>query len=410
MAPYALIEILGKSGAYLIYFLIGGAFGAVLELAGFADSRRLAAQFYFKNMTVLKVMFTGIVTAAVLVFAAAALGLLDYNRLWVNPTYLVPGIVGGLIMGVGFIVGGFCPGTSLVAVASLKIDGLMFFLGVTLGVFVFGETVSGLGDFWYSTYMGRFAMQQWLGVDAGVVVVGVVAMALFAFWGSEKLEARFGGLQTSPSTSRRLGAGALALVALAVMGMGQLTVMDKWEAVAPDKQPLLDQRQVQIHPGELLKLMHDDTVNLITLDVRDEADYNIFHLADARRVTMDEVEDGTLALALLSAPTPTVVVVVDNSEEQATEAWKMLVAQSVLNVYMLDGGINYWLDVFGHAGHEQCEHVDLGGGRYRLGHVFNAALGANQPGAEPEPEAAQDLEYVEKVKLQKRRVLGGGCG
>ena len=382
----------------------------MLELAGFGDSRRLAAQFYLKNMTVLKVMFTGIVTASVLVFAAAALGLLDYNRLWVNPTYLVPGILGGLIMGVGFIVGGFCPGTSLVAVASLKIDGLMFFLGVTLGVFVFGETVSGLGDFWYSTYMGRFALQDWLGVDAGVVVVAVVAMALGAFWGAEKLEARYGGLRTSPSTSRRLGVGAVALGALAVMGMGQPTVMDKWAAVAPEKQPLLDDRQVQIHPGELLELMHDNAVNLIVLDVRDEPDYNVFHLADARRVAMGEVADGTLALALLRAPTPTVVVVVDNSEERAPEAWKMLVTQSVLNVYLLDGGVNHWLDVFGHAGHEQCDQADLGGGRYGLRHAFSAALGSNQPGAEPDAGVAANLKFVEKVKLQKRKVSGGGCG
>ena len=65
-------------------------------------------------------MFTAIVVAMVLIFAATALGLLDYNAIWVNPTYLWPGIVGGLIMGAGFIIGGFCPGTSLVAAATAK--------------------------------------------------------------------------------------------------------------------------------------------------------------------------------------------------------------------------------------------------------------------------------------------------
>ena len=57
MAPFALVDVLGKPLAYALYFLIGVAFGAVLEMAGFADSRRLAAQFYFRNLTVLKVMF-----------------------------------------------------------------------------------------------------------------------------------------------------------------------------------------------------------------------------------------------------------------------------------------------------------------------------------------------------------------
>ena len=106
------------------FALIGFGFGFVLESSGFGNSKKLAAQFYFRDMTVLKVMFGAIVTAMVLIFSHGRLGLLDFNLVWVNPTYLWSGIVGGLIMGVGFIVGGFCPGTSLVAMATLKIDGV----------------------------------------------------------------------------------------------------------------------------------------------------------------------------------------------------------------------------------------------------------------------------------------------
>lgn len=67
--------------------LIGFAFGHVLEISGFAISTRLAAHFYFKDMTVLKVMFRAIIVAMVLIFLAAGLGLLDYNLIWVKPTY-----------------------------------------------------------------------------------------------------------------------------------------------------------------------------------------------------------------------------------------------------------------------------------------------------------------------------------
>ena len=115
MAPFPLEALFGKFGMYAIYLAIGFGFGFMLEISGFANSKKLAAQFYFKDMTVLKVMFTGIIVAMLLIFSAVALGLLDYNRVWVNLTYLWPGIVGGLIMGFGFIIGGFCPGTSLVA-------------------------------------------------------------------------------------------------------------------------------------------------------------------------------------------------------------------------------------------------------------------------------------------------------
>ena len=120
--PLNFEDLLGHWESYLVSLAIGIAFGVVLEVAGFGDSRRLAAQFYLGDMTVLKVMFTGIVVAMVMVFAASAAGLLDFNLVWVNPTYLWPGIVGGLIMGVGFIIGGFCPGTSLVSAATGRLD------------------------------------------------------------------------------------------------------------------------------------------------------------------------------------------------------------------------------------------------------------------------------------------------
>jgi hypothetical protein len=86
---------------------LGVGFGFALERAGFGDARKLAAQFYLHDMTVLKVMFTAIVTAMLLIFLASALLLLDFDRLYVNPTYLWPAIVGGLLLGMGFIIGGY---------------------------------------------------------------------------------------------------------------------------------------------------------------------------------------------------------------------------------------------------------------------------------------------------------------
>lgn len=105
--PFPIEAVYGKIGYYLVGLLIGFGFGYILEFAGFANSTKLAAQFYLKDMTVFKVMFTAILVSMVLTFAAIGLGLLDYNRVYVNPTYLWPGIVGGLIMGVGFVIGGF---------------------------------------------------------------------------------------------------------------------------------------------------------------------------------------------------------------------------------------------------------------------------------------------------------------
>ncbi|HRW10146.1 MAG TPA: YeeE/YedE thiosulfate transporter family protein [Caldilineaceae bacterium] len=191
--PLVLETLMSKPMMYLVFALIGFAFGFTLELSGFGNSKKLAAQFYFQELTVLKVMFTSIVVAMVLIFAASGLGWLDYSAIWVNPTYLWPGIVGGLIMGVGFIIGGFCPGTSLVAAATAKIDGIFFVVGVLVGIFLFGETERFYDLWWNDSYYGRLTIMDWLNLPTGVVVLGVVLLALFMFWGGEQLERMVGG-------------------------------------------------------------------------------------------------------------------------------------------------------------------------------------------------------------------------
>ena len=162
---------MGHWGSYAVYAVIGIAFGMTLESAGFGNSKLLAAQFYFKDMRVFKVMFTAIIVAMTLIFLSSALGLLDYNLIWVPPTYLWPGIVGGLIMGVGFIVGGFCPGTSLVGLATGKLDAVMFVFGVLFGIYMFGETVGSFATFFDSSNMGRFTLPELFNASYGVVVI-----------------------------------------------------------------------------------------------------------------------------------------------------------------------------------------------------------------------------------------------
>lgn len=410
MAPFPLVwsEILGHWGQYIIFLLIGFAFGYVLEISGFGYSPKLAAQFYFQDMTVLKVMFTAIIVAMVLIFGASAIGLLDYNLIWVNPTYLWPGILGGVIMGFGFIIGGFCPGTSLVAAATAKLDGVFFVLGVFFGIFLFGETVDSYAEFWNSSYMGRFTLQDWLGVPTGWVVLGVVLMALFMFWGGEKLEEKFGGMNPADAPKWRVPAAVgLVVLAVVVLFIGQPTVEDRWTAVAEEKEAALANRDVQIHPGELLEKLHDRTLRVMMLDVRSEADYNLFHIQDAQRVDPDEL----LALVpeLHLQPANTLFVVMSNDETAATEAWKVLQAEAVPNVYILEGGINNWLATFGTESF-LAEHPPRPAGDDQLKYTFDAALGSRYAAAEPDPHL-YELEYEPKVQMElKRAPTSGGCG
>jgi rhodanese-related sulfurtransferase len=405
--PLTLSELLGHWGAYVVFFIIGISFGAVLELAGFGNSNKLAAQFYFKDMTVLKVMFTGIIVAMVLIFGATAIGLLDYNLIWVNPTYLWPGIVGGLIMGAGFIIGGFCPGTSLVAMATLKKDGIMFVLGVLAGIFVFGETIDNFAIFWNSSYMGRFTLPELFGLPTGVVVVGVVIMALVMFWGAEKLEQKFGDKDPADYPKWRYAAAITLLIgAFAVMLIGQPTIADRWASIAEEKDLALTDREVQIHPGELLEKLHDTQLRVIMLDVRDEVDYNLFHILDSRHVPVDEIP--TIIEELHLEPENTLFVTMSNDEAKATDAWKILEAESVPNVYILEGGINNWLATFGED--DLTKNFNVGAGSDQLCYIFDTAVGSRNLAAEPDPHA-YELEYIPKVKMElKRAPTSGGCG
>lgn len=395
---------------YLVFGLIGFAFGYVLEISGFGNSKKLAAQFYFKDLTVLKVMFTAIVTAMVLIFLSSALGLLDFNLVYVPETYLWPGIVGGIIMGLGFIIGGFCPGTSLVSAATFKVDGIVFALGAAVGVWAFGETIQPVWDWWNTSgAYGRLTLMDVFNLPTGAVVLLVVFMALFMFWGGEQLERIFGGKDLTREPKLRLaGAGMLVVLALAVLVMGQPTTADKWTRLAPEKQAALDARAVQIHPGELLDSLADRSLNVVMLDVRGEADFNLFHLRGARRLPLEQVPQ--IVPDLLARPSDNLLVVVmSNDETAATQAWKVLVAEAVPNVYILEGGINHWIAVF-----------DRGGSGIRptpapsiadsLRYTFPAALGDRYEAAAPRPHE-WEIEYVPRIQLERRRSpSGGGCG
>jgi len=283
-------------------------------------------------------------------------------------------------------------------------------LGALFGIFVFGETSSKIDTFWNSTYLGRFTLPDWLGLSTGVVVLLVVILALFMFWGAEVLERIFGDQKDKKITRwQMVGAGVLILMALIVMAVGQPTPKDLWEKMAPEKQALLDERQVQIHPGELLDLIYNNDINLQMLDVRDEADYNLFHLKDAQLVDMSNLK--ATAEKLLDMPDNTVAVLMSNDEIRATEAWKILTALHVPNVYLLEGGINRWLDIFGHEGHEKCKTEAVAGSEGKLRHIFLSALGSEQESAAPEKEHLNfKLDYTPKVKLQKKVRKQGGCG
>jgi len=177
----------------VIAVLIGLAFGFFLEQGGFGNSRKLALVFYLRDMTVVKVMFTAILTAMTGMILFSQLGWLDLQQLWIVPTYLWPGIVGATIMGAGFAIGGYCPGTAVVGMATRKTDAYWNVGGALLGMALFTIAYPAVEKFYLSGHLGdRVTLPETLGLSLGTVGFLVVLMALAMFAGSEWVEKRFG--------------------------------------------------------------------------------------------------------------------------------------------------------------------------------------------------------------------------
>lgn len=390
---------------YLIYAVIGFFFGLILESAGFGNSKKLAAQFYFKELTVFKVMFTAIIVAMVLIFLSTAIGLLDYELIWVNPTYLWSGVIGGFIMGVGFIIGGFCPGTSLVAAATLKLDGIFFVLGALFGIFVFGDTVDFYSDFFNGSFFGRVTLPELFNLSYGVVVLAIVVMALLMLWGADWIEYHFSQFPAPPAW-RKPAAAALAALAAITLIIGQPSLDDRWQWIAKQEQPRIDNREIYASPLEVATLQNNRAISVRLMDVRSEYDFNQFHIRDAKLTPAENVKQ--LAKQLIAQPANTVNILAGNDEAKATELWKQLRAASVPNLYVLEGGVNGWLETF--APDMLKTHSVLSKTDTRAPLYFEQALGSRHPMASPNL-AQYPTEFVKKVKLEvKRAPAGGGCG
>lgn len=116
---------------------LGLLFGFALERAGFASGCKLTAQLRFQDWAVFNVMFTAILVCAVGLQILDAVGVIHTEALYTPTVYLWATLFGGLLIGAGMAVGGYCPGTSVVSFMSGKIDGFVFFIGLIAGIVMF---------------------------------------------------------------------------------------------------------------------------------------------------------------------------------------------------------------------------------------------------------------------------------
>jgi rhodanese-related sulfurtransferase len=324
----------------------------------------------------------------------------------INPTYL--GLNRRTIMELGSLSAASSR-TSLVSVATFKVDGLSSFLE-SFGIFLFGETVQYFEGFWESSNYGRLTLMDWLGLTTGQVVLIIVLMALLMFAFAELMESFIGKRDLKAEPKIRIAGAALLIAgAVAVLIIGQPTLSEKWAKISSVKEASLAAREVQISPAELLSTKANDGLRLVMLDIRPESEYNLFHIDGAKNVQLEELENVAADIISQSAPN-LVVAVMSNDEDAATEAWKTLAAASVPNVYILEGGINNWITTFGK---EEPDITPITSEQFEndtLRYLFEAALGGRYECSDPNPHEF-DFEFEPKIKLElKRDKSGGGCG
>jgi hypothetical protein len=185
--PY---EMISQMINLLLGLTIGVGFGFVLESGGLGDARKLVGQFLLKDMAVFKVMFTAIVTAMLGLFFLSWGGWINLELIEISDSYLAPQLVGGLILGAGFAIAGYCPGTTVVGMASGKIDALYCFVGLFIGSIIFSTSFTLIESFYSSTHLADDHLADVLSIQASTLVFLVILVAIGGFALSEKLETR----------------------------------------------------------------------------------------------------------------------------------------------------------------------------------------------------------------------------
>ncbi len=291
--------------------VIGFLFGFSLERAGFGNARKLVGQFYLYDMTVFKVMFTAVLVAMVGLYSLSAFGVVNLALIWINPTFVWAQLVGGFLLGVGFIMSGLCPGTSVVSAASGRWDGLVTLGGIFVGSLLFAVVIDlfpVLERLYEGGSMGTSLLPQLLGVPVPWFMLGVVVFAGAAFAGAEALERKFQQKQRpvelTPAPTRRAPrykfalAGGLALVAIVASG-----------ASAPG----MEREEVpmaQVEPLDLAEAIIANDPNLLILDVRGgQSQAHTERIPGSVTVSLD-----SSALAVLSVTAPGTEVVVYDAE------------------------------------------------------------------------------------------------
>lgn len=331
-------DIIGNELNFVVAIIIGIAFGFILEQAGFSTSKKLVGLFYGYDFTVLRVFFTAGIVAMLGVIALNHFGLLDINLIYVNPTFLWSAIIGGLIMGIGFVIGGFCPGTSVCAAAIGKIDAMIFIAGSFLGVYAFAEGYPMLEEMYKAEAWGNVTVFEILGISQSLTAFIMVLFAVSAFWITTIIEQKVNG-KPNPEFQPRKLYYALTIIAV-IMGISSFAMPDRRTNMMNrlnDAEYVSNYKVESMDIDELTFRLIDDDKNIQILDLRVKAAFDSLSLPKSTNMTLKELFDKDANKLLSKKKVRNIFIAYD--ENTAKQAAVLASELGYPGVYYLEGGM-----------------------------------------------------------------------
>ena len=131
----------------ILAIILGILFGFALQRVGANNPQNIINMLRLKDLHLMKAIFFAIGFSSTLLFLLMAFGIIDSGHLSVKSSYFGV-IVGGALLGLGFAIAGYCPGTSITALADGRKDALFFIGGGLLGALLYTLVYGSIKETW----------------------------------------------------------------------------------------------------------------------------------------------------------------------------------------------------------------------------------------------------------------------
>jgi uncharacterized membrane protein YedE/YeeE len=169
-----------ESSKLFLGLITGIAFGFLLQKGRVAKFPVIVGQFLFRDWTVIKVMGTAVIVSAIGVYALLDAGAASLH---IKPALWGGVALGGLCFGIGIVILGYCPGTTVAACGEGHRDAMVGLLGMLAGALLFvglypqlEPMIQGMGN------AGKTTLPQALGGSPWLWILAMTLIGLAVYW------------------------------------------------------------------------------------------------------------------------------------------------------------------------------------------------------------------------------------